>query len=225
MSERVHRVLDGDLSRARLTPGERGRLAAYDEAVDRALAPLRAETAPDLTADVMRRVAALPAYGAAPAAAPNGLLARLWAPRPVTVRVRPVFALAAAVAVLVLSFVTGPDPAVTPASAGPAVASVDGDAAPAADGPVLVQFRLEAPEAREVRLAADFTGWQPTHALHRSETGLWTVVVAVAPGVHQYGFVVDGERWTPDPLAPQVDDGFGGSNSRLDVVSLAGAAL
>jgi 1,4-alpha-glucan branching enzyme len=118
-----------------------------------------------------------------------------------------------------------PDSTAPAASVGGGLAVAASEPVEAAGGPVLVQFRLEAPDARDVRLAADFTGWRPAHALHRSATGVWTVVVAVAPGVHEYGFVVDGERWTPDPLAPQVDDGFGGSNSRLDVISLEGAAL
>ncbi len=44
---------------------------------------------------------------------------------------------------------------------------------------------------------------------------MWSVTVPLEPGVHDYAFVVDGEQWRPDPLAPSVDDGFGGTNSRL----------
>ncbi len=33
---------------------------------------------------------------------------------------------------------------------------------------------------------------------------------------YTYGFVIDGERWVPDPGAPEtVEDGFGGVNSIL----------
>ena len=33
---------------------------------------------------------------------------------------------------------------------------------------------------------------------------------------YTYSFVIDGERWVPDPGAPEtVDDGFGGVNSIL----------
>jgi hypothetical protein len=31
-------------------------------------------------------------------------------------------------------------------------------------------------------------------------------------------FVVDGQRWIADPYASQVDDGFGGVNSRISLV-------
>jgi len=43
-------------------------------------------------------------------------------------------------------------------------------------------------------------------------------VVPLEAGVHDYAFVVDGEVWTPDPLATSVDDGFGGENSRLSLL-------
>jgi 1,4-alpha-glucan branching enzyme len=84
---------------------------------------------------------------------------------------------------------------------------------------VLVQFRLEAPDADQVNLAGDFTEWKPAHSLRKSSGGVWTVVVPLDPGVHDYAFVVDGQRWIPDPLAPAVADGFGGMNSRLAVLT------
>jgi hypothetical protein len=31
--------------------------------------------------------------------------------------------------------------------------------------------------------------------------------------------VVDGREWVPDPYAPQIGDGFGGTNSRLTLLS------
>jgi hypothetical protein len=36
--------------------------------------------------------------------------------------------------------------------------------------------------------------------------------------VYNYGFLVNGEQWTLDPLAPRITDGFGGANSRLAVL-------
>jgi 1,4-alpha-glucan branching enzyme len=92
-----------------------------------------------------------------------------------------------------------------------------GDAVTGGEGTtVFVQFRLDAPEASEVRLAGSFTGWEPRHALHRAEDGVWTVMVALEPGIHDYAFVVDGSTTGGSiPSAPRVDDGFGGENSRL----------
>jgi len=98
------------------------------------------------------------------------------------------------------------------------------DAAPAEQIDAMVarqveEFLLSAPGAKNVAVAGDFSGWKPVHVMTRSEAGVWTVVVPLDPGVHDYAFVVDGERWVPDPTAPPVNDGFGGVNSRLAVLS------
>jgi 1,4-alpha-glucan branching enzyme len=83
--------------------------------------------------------------------------------------------------------------------------------------PVYVQFRIAVPGARTVSLAGTFTGWKPAVALHRSGGGEWTALVPLRPGVYDYAFVVDGDRWVADPNAPQVDDSFGGTNSRISL--------
>ena len=69
-----------------------------------------------------------------------------------------------------------------------------------------------------VALAASFTDWTPRYQLQEISQGVWSVLVPLAPGVHEYSFVVDGERWVADPLAPSVDDGFGGVNSQLAIL-------
>ena len=90
---------------------------------------------------------------------------------------------------------------------------------------VYVQFRLESPQAQQVALAGTFTGWQPTLQLEETEPGVWSALVPLKPGVHDYVFVVDGERWVPDPHAPQqVDDSFGGTNSRISLPPLGASA-
>lgn len=45
------------------------------------------------------------------------------------------------------------------------------------------------------------------------------MTLPITPGVHDYAFVVDGERWVADPYAPGIDDGFGGRNSRLTLLA------
>jgi hypothetical protein len=37
--------------------------------------------------------------------------------------------------------------------------------------------------------------------------------------VHDYAFIIDGQRWVTDPYAAAVQDGFGGSNSRITLVA------
>ena len=222
MNERIQMALDGELPREALRPGEREELAAYEEAVDGALAGLRAESAPDLRRPVMHRVNALPRHGRASAPAWKRALDWWWAPRPMTIRPAWGLAVAALAALLLLD----PLGRSTEVPAPGAVASTEGvegaRGAASADGvrpaQVFVHFRLDAADARSVALAADFTGWEAKHALSEAAPGVWTVVVPVDAGVHEYAFVIDGQRWVADPMAPRVDDGFGGTNSRLDVV-------
>lgn len=76
-----------------------------------------------------------------------------------------------------------------------------------------VEFHLRAPRASDVALAGDFTGWEPM-AMERSDGG-WLARVVLAPGVHHFGFIVDGE-WTLPANAPGVvEDGWGRSNASV----------
>lgn len=77
---------------------------------------------------------------------------------------------------------------------------------------VYVRFELTAPQAGNVRLAGDFSGWQPEVELVKGAGGTWVATVPIRVGVHRYQFVVD-DAWVPDPAAGAVDDGFGGRNS------------
>jgi hypothetical protein len=74
-------------------------------------------------------------------------------------------------------------------------------------------------------LAGTFTNWQPQFELLQTAPGSWTVTLALPAGVHDYAFVVDGQRWMPDPFAPSVNDGFGGLNSRLSLLPPEDAQL
>ncbi|HEX3800055.1 MAG TPA: glycogen-binding domain-containing protein [Verrucomicrobiae bacterium] len=81
-----------------------------------------------------------------------------------------------------------------------------------------IQFRLEAPTAQEVLLAADFTNWdkQPIK-LMKGGGGVWHAKLSVPPGRHQYRFVVDGV-WQDDPhRAEREPNPYGSVNSVLEV--------
>ena len=60
-------------------------------------------------------------------------------------------------------------------------------------------FKLLAPQAESVYLAASFNDWDP-HArpLKKDARGLWKTSVTLPLGKHEYRFVVDGE-WRDDP--------------------------
>jgi hypothetical protein len=142
---------------------------------------------------------------------PRNLIERLaeslWAPRRVSFRFRPAYGMIVA-AVLVAFMVFSPynrrSPVATPLFT-----------ETAAQPHIFVQFRLQATTASNVRLAGSFTKWQPQYELHQAAPGLWTITLPLPVGVHDYVFVVDGQRWVHDPYAPHVDDGFGGINSRI----------
>jgi hypothetical protein len=201
MNERIQQALDGELPVDQLTPEERLELQRYRAAICTALEPMRQMASIDVAPEVMGRVG-------------PGLMRRafdavtdwLWSPRALSLTVRPAFALAGAVAAVALVSVSSSrsTPIATPAPER-----------------VIVQFRLGAAEAREVALVGDFNGWRPDHRLHQLAAGVWSVDVALEPGVYNYVFVVDGETLRLDPLAPRVTDGFGGSSSRVAVLGPA----
>ena len=211
-NDRIHAWLDGDLPFDALSADERAAARALGGPVEAAAAHLRATPAPDLSACVMASL---------PQAAPRGLSARLaaafgwlWSPRPVRLTLRPAYGLAfAAVAAAVLAIPDRPQAPSPGDVRAPIAHAVSNDGAP----PVYVQFRITVPDARSVALAGTFTGWKPAVALHRGADGEWTALVPLRPGVHDYAYVVDGERWVTDPNAPQVDDSFGGTNSRISL--------
>ena len=92
---------------------------------------------------------------------------------------------------------------------------------------VYVRFELYAPRANRVALAGTFNRWDPaaTPLVRVGKDGMWTVTVALPSGQHQYGFIIDGRNWVPDPAAPTVDDGFGRRNSVVSVNTNNGRIL
>jgi Glycogen recognition site of AMP-activated protein kinase len=221
MNERMHRYLEGELQREELTPEELEEVAQCEHFIRNTRQVHMSMSAPDLTERIMAELpAGPPVKNPVPSHARKVLsqfiqdsLGWFWTPRSMTIR--PLYGL---VAVAVFFFIVAL-PNVTPRQIPPkqniAGSSVDGQH-PATQ--VFVQFRLDAPQASSVRLAGGFTGWKPTYALQEVTTGVWSILIPLEPGVHDYAFVVDGTRWVVDPTAPTVDDGFGGVNSRLSVL-------
>ena len=103
---------------------------------------------------------------------------------------------------------------VSPAAAGPATATIG------APRPRLakVQFVLVAPQARRVVVVGDFNDWDPAAAPLAATGGVWSREMDVPFGRHDYAFVVDGDRWMPDPSAPRAPaDEFGAGYSVIVV--------
>lgn len=81
-----------------------------------------------------------------------------------------------------------------------------------------VEFICEAPVAQEVYLAGDFNNWSfNAQPLCRDEGGVWRAKVRLAPGRHEYRFIVDGD-WQNDPHACEVvPNEFGSCNCVVEV--------
>jgi hypothetical protein len=131
-----------------------------------------------------------------------------WWLRPFTVRIRPAWARAIAVVLAAFVFVV----ARAPLRSAPRHA----EWAARGSGERPVEFVLVAPSARSVALVGDFNAWDPaaTPMLQTPDPGVWRLRVTLAPGLHLYGFVLDGQDWVTDPNAPLVPaDLYGSRNS------------
>ncbi|HWH71478.1 MAG TPA: glycogen-binding domain-containing protein [Candidatus Sulfotelmatobacter sp.] len=75
------------------------------------------------------------------------------------------------------------------------------------------EFHLNAPAAKSVMLAGDFTQWQQKPVtMRKSNGGVWSTRIALASGQHTYRFIVDG-KWCDDPDCRQrVPNPFGSQN-------------
>lgn len=234
--EMIARWLDGDLTddelaalerRAAADPALRDLMRA-EAALGRDLEALRELRAPDDLLDgVMAQIGDRPGWRASVGA---WIRARVALPLPA-------WGLGAA-AVLALGFGLGRTTAPSPAPAAPVAPSLavvpaapavvaspapseqvaDRDAEPRE---VLVRFVYAADEAHSVAIAGDFNSWEPVPMTRVEGAGAWTATVAVPAGTHEYTFVVDGQRFVPDPLAGRYrDDGFGNKNALIELAQV-----
>jgi 1,4-alpha-glucan branching enzyme len=81
-----------------------------------------------------------------------------------------------------------------------------------------VRFVVRLPQAEEVILTGDFSGWDPAGIpLHHGAQDTWYATLDLAPGAHEYRLRVDGD-WRDDPEAEdRVPNPFGTLNSVLKV--------
>ena len=116
--------------------------------------------------------------------------------------------------------------AVVGAIVGRAVSRSGVDARTLASAPVkadtvhIVRFVLLAPSASSVSIVGDFNDWQrgATPLRPAGAAGVWAVSLPLPRGLHQYAFIVDGTRWTPDPAtSTTVTDDFGTTTSVIAV--------
>jgi hypothetical protein len=200
---RLQQALDGERDAADLPPDLREAYARLTAAA----ALLSAAPARSVAERVMTEIRR---SAAAPSAARGGVAGRLarWLGRPRAVTLRltttPAWPLALGVAGATLALVL-----LVPGR--PARPGVE-------EG--IAQFVGHFPGARSVEVVGSFNDWRRGDVALRDDdnNGIWHGAIVLPAGQHEYMFVVDGERWVPDPLAGRyVDDGFGRENALLIV--------
>ncbi len=81
-----------------------------------------------------------------------------------------------------------------------------------------VRFAFRHASASGVVVAGDFNHWSPSaHPMARQGTDEWRIEVDLPSGRHEYKFLVDGQQWWNDPVAPKVPNVWGSENSCVDV--------
>jgi len=94
------------------------------------------------------------------------------------------------------------------------------DTSPICSAEVQFSLKINDNKAHTVAIAGDFNNWDPqTNTLEDPEgDGIWTGTLNLEPGRYEYMFVMDGEKWFPDPNALRyVKDGFGNKNAILEI--------
>lgn len=85
---------------------------------------------------------------------------------------------------------------------------------------VRLSYTATRPEATSVSVAGSFNGWDPASAPMSKDGDVWTILLVLPPGTHEYMLIEDGEHWVTDPSAPRTrEDGFGGVNGVLELRS------
>lgn len=88
-------------------------------------------------------------------------------------------------------------------------------------------FSCHAPKAGAVSVAGTFNGWDPSATpLTRRADGTWAATLDLAPGRHEYKFVVDGQ-WCCEPGCEEPHNGcphcvpnpFGTMNRVIEVTA------
>ena len=94
------------------------------------------------------------------------------------------------------------------------------ETSPICSAEVQFSLRIGDSKAHTVAIAGDFNGWNPQENLLEDPEGdgIWTGTLKLEPGRYEYMFVLDGEKWFPDPNALRyVKDGFGNKNAILEI--------
>lgn len=233
----VQQFIDGDLSAAELEPAlhriaedtEARQLLQFEVRMTQDLAATRSSSPPSdfasRTAEALDREARSAPDEAKRGASFQERLRRLWrgVTTPVSVRLRPVSAAIALFLVGVVTWIAWPT-LQSERQTIPGVASetqtVQKANASATGETVWIRFMYTDNTADSVAVAGDFNQWDPISLSPHYVNGetVWTGLVPVPRGEHEYQFLINGSQWVADPLAPvKRSDGFGAKNAVLNI--------
>jgi hypothetical protein len=147
-------------------------------------------------------------------------LPRPWILRPwTTITVSPLGSLAIAAGVagfIALGVWRGgaPTPGATAVTPGSPTAITVAD-----DGLQVHQFLITVPDASKMVVVGDFNDWDATRTpmTRINDQGMWSVVVRLSEGLHEFQYVKDDSLRINDPTLPQTSSEFGSPNSVLAV--------
>ena len=82
----------------------------------------------------------------------------------------------------------------------------------------LASFTLAAPSAASVFVTGSFNDWSLDEKCRMAnKNGIWSLELALKPGVYKYQFIVDG-KWQEDPENKNIErNSFGDINSLVEV--------
>ncbi|MDD3656678.1 MAG: zf-HC2 domain-containing protein [Atribacterota bacterium] len=85
---------------------------------------------------------------------------------------------------------------------------------------ITFSMRADASQINSIAVVGDFNDWDPNRNLliDDNNDGIWTVTLKLEPGRYEYMFIIDGQKWVPDPAAYRyVSDGFGNKNAVIEI--------
>lgn len=148
-------------------------------------------------------------------------LHKLTEPR--TLSYRPVYGIAAALVIVAFTFVlmmNRPAPKQAPQTADLKQSYKVQEASQSSTNKVLTRFFYVNENANSVAVAGDFSNWEPIPLNKQKIDGnkVWTGLVTLHRGENRYMYVIDGQKWVTDPLAPiHQNDGFGNRNAIINL--------